>query len=84
VNDLVAALNSHSWIGRRDRAVLLLAIQTGLRNSEITTLLSMDNLADRDIEPFLITHRDGPGMKSMAIVASGRKPPNSGDGRVFS
>lgn len=35
---LVAAPDSGTWIGRRDRALLLVAIQTGLRNSEITSL----------------------------------------------
>ena len=33
---LVAAPAPQTWIGRRDRAILLFAIQTGLRNSEIT------------------------------------------------
>ena len=36
---VVAAPNPDTWIGRRDRALLLLAIQTGLRNSELTGLL---------------------------------------------
>jgi integrase len=35
---LVAAPNPCTWIGRRDKAVLLVAVQTGLRNSEITSL----------------------------------------------
>lgn len=35
---LVAAPDLHTWIGRRDRALLLVAVQTGLRNSEITSL----------------------------------------------
>lgn len=35
---LVAAPDVRTWIGRRDRAVLLVALQTGLRNSEITSL----------------------------------------------
>lgn len=35
---LVAAPNLSTWIGRRDRALLLVAVQTGLRNSEITGL----------------------------------------------
>src|ERR1700675_4025284 len=39
---LVAAPNAATWIGRRDRALLLLAIQTGLRNSEITALRNLD------------------------------------------
>jgi integrase len=39
---LIAAPGPDTWIGRRDRALLLLAVQTGLRNSEITTLERKD------------------------------------------
>jgi integrase/recombinase XerD len=39
---LLAAANPETWIGRRDRALLLVAIQTGLRNSEITALRHED------------------------------------------
>lgn len=39
---LVAAPNPGTWIGRRDKALLLVAIQTGLRNSEITSLRCRD------------------------------------------
>jgi site-specific recombinase XerD len=39
---LLTAPNPETWIGRRDRALLLLAIQTGLRNSEITALRRED------------------------------------------
>jgi len=39
---LLNAPNPETWIGRRDRALLLLAIQTGLRNSEITALRRED------------------------------------------
>ncbi len=35
---LVAAPDPGTWVGRRDRMLLLVAVQTGLRNSEITTL----------------------------------------------
>src|SRR6266567_2385502 len=35
---LVSAPNAQTWIGRRDRALLLVAVQTGMRNSEITLL----------------------------------------------
>lgn len=42
VGALVAAPDPETWIGRRDRTLLLLAIQTGLRNSEITSLLWSD------------------------------------------
>lgn len=39
---LVAAPDLGTWIGRRDRALLLLAIQTGLRNTEIRSLRNQD------------------------------------------
>ena len=39
---LVAAPALDTWIGRRDRALLLLAVQTGLRNSELTSLRRQD------------------------------------------
>lgn len=39
---LVNAPNPANWIGRRDRTILLVAIQTGLRNSEITSLRRQD------------------------------------------
>ena len=39
---LVTAPDTSSWIGRRDRALLLVAQQTGLRNSEITSLRRQD------------------------------------------
>jgi integrase len=42
VTALLAAPDTTSWIGRRDRTLLLVAIQTGLRNSEITALKIKD------------------------------------------
>jgi integrase/recombinase XerD len=39
---LVAAPNPKTWIGQRDQALLLVAVQTGLRNSEITSLRCQD------------------------------------------
>jgi site-specific recombinase XerD len=39
---LVAAPDVETWIGRRDRLLLLLAIQTGLRNGEIASLRRSD------------------------------------------
>ncbi|MFT5433912.1 MAG: integrase/recombinase XerD [Myxococcota bacterium] len=39
---LVDAPDSTKWIGRRDRTILLVALRTGLRNSEITSLRRRD------------------------------------------
>jgi integrase len=39
---LVAAPDPERWIGRRDKALLLVAVQTGLRNSEIRALRHQD------------------------------------------
>jgi site-specific recombinase XerD len=39
---LVASPNPKTWIGQRDQALLLVAVQTGLRNSEITSLRCQD------------------------------------------
>jgi integrase/recombinase XerD len=39
---LLAAPDTTKWIGRRDRALLLVAVQTGLRNTEIRSLRRRD------------------------------------------
>jgi integrase/recombinase XerD len=39
---LVAAPDARTWIGNRDRTLLLVAVQTGLRNSELTSLRRQD------------------------------------------
>lgn len=42
IDALLDAPDSTSWLGRRDRSLLLLAIQTGLRVSELTSLRQQD------------------------------------------
>jgi site-specific recombinase XerD len=42
IDALVAAPDTTTWIGRRDRALMLLGIQTGLRVSELTGLQQKD------------------------------------------
>jgi integrase/recombinase XerD len=39
---LVAAPDARTWIGRRDRTLLLVAVQTGLRNCELTSIRRQD------------------------------------------
>jgi len=41
-NALMSIPNTQTWIGRRDRALLMVAVQTGLRNSELTSLCCQD------------------------------------------
>jgi len=42
IKALVATPDTGTWIGRRDRVILLVATQTGLRNSELTSLRRQD------------------------------------------
>jgi integrase/recombinase XerD len=42
IDALLAAPGQHSWLARRDHALLLLAVQTGLRVSELTSLTCAD------------------------------------------
>ena len=42
IKALLAAPDRASWLGRRDHALLLMAIQTGLRVSELTALRNRD------------------------------------------
>jgi integrase/recombinase XerD len=42
IDALLGAPNQHTWTGRRDRTMLAIAIQTGLRASELTTLTIAD------------------------------------------
>jgi site-specific recombinase XerD len=66
---LVAAPNPSKWIGRRDKALLLVAVQTGLRNSEITSLRR------RDVEFGTGAHVRcvGKGQDAVHSVTSGRR-----------
>ena len=42
IDELLAAPDQSTWIGRRDRVLILLAIQTGLRVSELISLKCQD------------------------------------------
>ena len=56
---LLAAPDRTTWTGRRDHALLLLAIQTGLRASEITTL----NVDDVQLDGAAHVTCEGKGRK---------------------
>jgi site-specific recombinase XerD len=47
INALLAAPDRNTWLGRRDHALLLTAIQTGLRLSEMTSIRQQDISLDK-------------------------------------
>lgn len=59
VNALLNACNKNTWTGRRDHTMILLAIQTGLRISELTGL----TCADVSLGPGANIHCIGKGRK---------------------
>jgi len=63
VDALIAAPDQARWEGRRDRALLLLAIQTGLRVSELTSL----NCADVTLGTGANVACEGKGRKHRAV-----------------
>ena len=63
IDALVAAPDSRRWEGRRDRTMLLLAIQTGLRVSELINL----NCRDVSVGVGANVQCDGKGRKHRAV-----------------
>ena len=63
VDALLAAPNLSRWEGRRDRALMLLAVQTGLRVSEVTSL----NCADVTLGVGGSVRCEGKGRKQRAV-----------------
>jgi site-specific recombinase XerD len=59
IDALLAAPDRTTWTGRRDHALLLLAIQTGLRASELTTL----NIDDVQLDGAAHVTCEGKGRK---------------------
>jgi site-specific recombinase XerD len=59
IEALLAAPDTSTWIGRRDRTLLLVATQTGLRVSEITALRRKDVVLERGAH----VRCDGKGRK---------------------
>lgn len=56
---LIAAPDRSTWIGRRDHALILVAVQTGLRNAELRSL----QLSDVDLGPGAHLRCTGKGRK---------------------
>ena len=42
IEALLASIDRSSWVGRRDHALIVVAVQTGLRVSELTSLRNRD------------------------------------------
>jgi site-specific recombinase XerD len=64
---LIAAPDPHRWEGRRDRAMMLLAVQTGLRVSELIGL----NCADVTLGDAANVRCEGKGRKHRAVPLTG-------------
>jgi site-specific recombinase XerD len=88
VEALLAAPDQRTWFGRRDHAFLLVAVQTGLRLSEMTGLTREDVTLDTGAHVRVI----GKGRKerctplakpTVAALKSWLREPRRGDGRVL-
>jgi site-specific recombinase XerD len=66
IDALIAAPDQSRWEGRRDRVLLLLAVQTGLRVSELTGL----NCNDVTLAPGANVRCEGKGRKQRAVPLS--------------
>lgn len=67
IDALVAAPDTTRWEGRRDQALMLLAIQTGLRVSELTAL----NRSDVTLGTGASVRCEGKGRKQRAVPLTG-------------
>ncbi|WP_427170593.1 tyrosine-type recombinase/integrase [Arthrobacter sp. 92] len=67
IDALLAAPDQSSWEGRRDKALMLLAVQTGLRVSEITGL----NCRDVTLGTGANVRCEGKGRKQRAVPLTG-------------
>ena len=88
VDALLAAPNQHTWSGRRDHAFLLVAVQTGLRLSEMTGLKCKDLIVGSGAHLRLIgkgrKERCTPLAKStIAVLKAWLREPQRGDGDVL-
>ena len=67
ITALIAAPDPNRWEGRRDRAMMLLAVQTGLRVSELIGL----NCADVTLGDGAHVRCEGKGRKHRAVPLTG-------------
>jgi site-specific recombinase XerD len=88
VDALLSAPDQHAWSGRRDHAFILLAVQTGLRLSEMTGLKRPDIILGAGGHVRVI----GKGRKerctplarsTLAVVKAWLREPQRGDGQVL-
>src|SRR3989449_868025 len=88
VDALLAAPDQHTWFGRRDHAFLLVAVQTGLRVSEMTGLTRADLFLGAGAHVRVI----GKGRKerctplarsTLAVVKAWLREPQRGGGDVL-
>src|SRR6266850_691435 len=88
VDALLAAPNQHTWSGRRDHAFILVAVQTGLRLSEMTGLKREDLILGTGAHDRVIgkgrKERCTPVAKStLAVLKAWLREPQRGTGTVL-
>src|ERR1700704_5777350 len=88
VDALLAAPDRRTWFGRRDHAFILMAVQTGLRVSEITAAARDDLVLEAGAHVRVI----GKGRKerctplakpTLAVLKVWLREPSRGDGRLL-
>src|ERR1700674_3493965 len=75
IDALLAALDRDRWLGRRDHALLLTVIQTGLRLAEITSIRQQDVSLTSGAH----VRCEGKGRKERFSVIRNWRPPAAGD-----
>jgi site-specific recombinase XerD len=88
VDALLAAPDQSTWLGRRDHAFILLAVQTGLRLSEMTALKRADIILGAGAHVRVIgkgrKERCTPVARStLAVLKAWLHEPQRGDGQVL-
>jgi site-specific recombinase XerD len=88
VDALLAAPDQNTWFGRRDHAFILLAVQTGLRLSEMTALKREDIIVGAGAHVRVIgkgrKERCTPVAKSTLLVLKAwLREPQRGDGQIL-